>query len=637
VEPVEIESLCPFQAAAVLWEPRAGEHRLTVCVKITLALAHGRPASLAPQQVPPHDDLFWDRNAEASLYAPSDFAPQKARADILLVGHAHAPGGVAVPSLLARLRVGTFVKTLHIEGDRVWTASPEGPRPSPSRPFTTMPLRYERAPAGPENPIGVDQSPHAVRPGWPLPNIYAAGETTITPSFGPSSPAWRVRRFRSGTDVARWAHKIRRDAGPAPPAMDLAFFNAAPPDQQVDAIPEGAEIVLENLCPAAPVVATRLPPLAPRAFRVSTKTGLSYAIPLRCDTLWIDGDRAIAVLCFRGVSPVQDPRAVGRFVVATEPDDRPAPMPAPAPGAIDPAAQKPASKSPAAATPPPTAASSKPVGPQRPYNPRRTQPLGPPSEEPPPRKAERPPRVAPVNQTQTAEFKTPEPHRSPERPPRVAPVNQTQTTEFTLPEQPRRPEKPPRIAPVNQTQTAELLLPEQPRSPEGRAPLPFMTPSRPRLADPALAGRLPSPSGPALPEVSVERCAAIAAELSERRATRAEILRDHGLSEAAWTAAERHWTTAVARESDQGSSELLAAFDGAYVAALERLRGPIRVDEYARLQVATERGDPRAALDELRLQRPAMVRIERVWARRLASDPALAARVAEAVEAERRR
>jgi hypothetical protein len=542
---VEIESLCPFQAAAVLWEPRAGEHRLTVCAKITLALAHGRTATLAPQQIPPHEDLFWDRNADASLYAPSDYAPQKPRADILLVGHAHAPGGVPVPSLLARLRVGSFVKTLHIEGDRVWNASPEGGRASPSRPFTAMPLRFERAPAGPDNPIGVDPSPQAMRPGWSLPNIYAVGEAapgTIAPGFGPTAPAWRVRRFRHGRDIARWAARIRRESGPAPPSLDLAFFNAAPVDQQVDEIPTGAEVVLENLCPSAPVVATRLPPLAPRAFHVSKKTGLSYEVPLRCDTLWIDGDNALAVLCFRGVAEIQDPRSIGRIVVATEPEDRPEPI------SIS----------------------------------------------------------IPVNQT--AEIPVPEPHPSHPSP-----------------------------------QKTEL---------EGRSGLPFMTPSRPKPALNTLAGRLPSapvlpePSTPkpaalegrfssasAMSDVSIERCGAITAELSERRAPRAKILRENGLSEAAWAAAERRWTTAIA--SDQG--DLVAAFDGAYVAALERIRGPIRVEEIARLRVAAERGDPGAVLDELKLQGPAMVRIERVWARRLSADPALAARLADAVEAERRR
>lgn len=324
---MEIESLCPFKAAAVLWEPRDGEHRLTVCVKATLALTHGRAAALAPQQLPLHDDLSWDRNADASLYAPSDYALEKPRADILLVGHAYAPGGSPVTSLLARLRVGAFVKALHIEGDRIWTAAPDGSRPSPSRPFTAMPLRYERAPAGPLNPIGVDPSPRAIRPGWPLANIYPVGEATpgtLAPSFGPTAPSWRARLFQQGRDIARWADDLRGGAaGPAPPALDLAFFNAAPPDQQLHEIPPGAEIVLENLTPSAPVLATRLPPLAPRAFRVSNTTGLSYEIPLRCDTLWIDGDRALAVVSFRGGVDIDDPRAPGRIVVATEPEDRP--------------------------------------------------------------------------------------------------------------------------------------------------------------------------------------------------------------------------------------------------------------------------------------------------------------------------
>ncbi|MCK6586897.1 MAG: DUF2169 domain-containing protein [Polyangiaceae bacterium] len=362
---MEIESLCPFQAGAVLWEPRIGEHRLTVCAKITLALAHGRTASVAPapQQIPLHDDLFWDRNTAGSLYAPSDFAPQKPRADILLVGHAHAPGGAPVTSLLARLRVGSFVKALHIDGDRVWTGAPEGLRPSPARPFIAMPLRFERAPSGPMNPVGIDP---AIQLGKPLANIFAVGEAKLdrgAPGFGPTSPAWRARRFQHGLDIARWTDAIRHDPGPAPPSLDLAFFNAAPLDQQVDEIPAGAEIVLENLCPGVPILATRLPPLSPRAFRVSKATGLSYEIPLRCDTLWIDGDRALAVLCFRGVADVNEPRSIGRVVIAVEPEDRPEPIASSI--AVEPLIQ----------SPQPLPGDSQPR-----LDLRRTQPLAPPSQ-----------------------------------------------------------------------------------------------------------------------------------------------------------------------------------------------------------------------------------------------------------------
>jgi hypothetical protein len=137
--------------------------------------------------------------------------------------------------------------------------------------------------------------------------------------------------------------------------------------------------------------------------------------------------------------------------------------------------------------------------------------------------------------------------------------------------------------------------------------------------------------------LTLERCAAISAELGDRRTPRADVLRQNNLTESTWAASERHWTNTLAKEAELGEKELLQAFDAAYVAALEKLRGPIRLEDYARLTVASERGSLRAVLEELTIQRSALMRIERVWAKRLAEDPSLLRKTAEAVEAERKR
>jgi hypothetical protein len=80
---------------------------------------------------------------------------------------------------------------------------------------------------------------------------------------------------------------------------------------------------------------------------------------------------------------------------------------------------------------------------------------------------------------------------------------------------------------------------------------------------------------------------------------------------------------------------LLRAYDAAYVAQLEKERGPITVEEYARLVVASERGGAAPLLEELRMPRGAFMRIERVWLDRVAEDDALAASVRKAILAAR--
>ncbi|KYF75951.1 hypothetical protein BE17_53100 [Sorangium cellulosum] len=121
-------------------------------------------------------------------------------------------------------------------------------------------------------------------------------------------------------------------------------------------------------------------------------------------------------------------------------------------------------------------------------------------------------------------------------------------------------------------------------------------------------------------EIPVERFAALTAEIAEGRAPRAEVLRTHDLSEHAWTAIERHWRAALEKDLARGGGRLSSAYDLAYVAAVEGFRGPIAAPEYARLAVAQERGQAGDALDALRIQRPALMPILRLWTKKVARD-----------------
>jgi hypothetical protein len=172
---LDIYSLCPLRVGTLLWEAQPEQLTLTVTVKATLTLVHGGEATLAPEQDPIGDERHWDNNALASLQRPGDNAPLKPKVDILLTGHAHAPGAVPTSSLAVRLRVGELVKSLRVNGDR--TFSDEGGRLAPTEPapFTRMPLRYERALLSADNPVGIDSARPADRRRARLPQHRARG------------------------------------------------------------------------------------------------------------------------------------------------------------------------------------------------------------------------------------------------------------------------------------------------------------------------------------------------------------------------------------------------------------------------------------------------------------------------------
>jgi hypothetical protein len=137
-------------------------------------------------------------------------------------------------------------------------------------------------------------------------------------------------------------------------------------------------------------------------------------------------------------------------------------------------------------------------------------------------------------------------------------------------------------------------------------------------------------------QVPIERYATVSAELAQKGADRGVVLRGHRFTVAAWAAVDRHWTRAIAEQTERGERALLSAFDAAYVASQERLRRPIGVHEYARILVGLERGEVGRVLAELELQLSDLMRLQRVWTKKLAETPRLAAELQQATEDARR-
>ena len=319
---MDVVSVSPLRTASVLWQPWPGEWRLTVVAKATCSLLPGESCLADEQEYPNEDDNHWNDDPQRSLYSPSDLSPVKQRADVMLVGHAFAPRGEPVRSLVVHMIIGEIDKAIEVYGERAWSQDGllrEGPR------FVKMPLRYERAAGGPgtANPVGMgaDARPDAYG-NIALPNLQQTGLLVSEPTdfiesmgFGPIAPAWPGRSERLGAYAATFSHS-GWSSQPMPHDMDPVYWNAAPRDQQVAALRDNERIILENLHPEIPRLVTSLPGVRPRAF--VDRGGAVQDLPMVCDTLWIDTDRSICTLTWRGSFACDSPTQPGRVLIGME-------------------------------------------------------------------------------------------------------------------------------------------------------------------------------------------------------------------------------------------------------------------------------------------------------------------------------
>ena len=320
---MDIVSFSPFRTGSLLWQPRKDRWTLTIVCKATYALEPGESGLSAEQEDVNEHENHWDDDPRRSLYAPSDLAPFKARADVTLVGHAFAPASDPVRSIIARMKVGELDKSIEVFGPRVWTR--EGELREGTR-WVKMPLRYERAAGGSAtwNPVGVSADspldPYGQRP---LPNLQAPGVHVSQPAdvatpigFGPIASSWLLRKNQLGRLKDSWSDRSLSTL-PLEEDFDGGYFQAAPPDQQVDGLKDDERISLEHLHPEHAHLVTRLSGVHPRVF-VETGDAAPWDLVMTADTLWIDTDRAICTLTWRGQIGLGDPAQPGRVVVALE-------------------------------------------------------------------------------------------------------------------------------------------------------------------------------------------------------------------------------------------------------------------------------------------------------------------------------
>jgi hypothetical protein len=639
---MSIVQLSPLRVGTLAWQPEPGAFTLTVCVKATFALVHGEPARLAAVDEAIGPATHEPGEPGASLRAPADLVPFKRRADVLLVGHAYAPGGAPTTDLVARLTFGDFSKAIGVTGDRLWTRTPTGLRPSAPAPFTRMPLRYERALRGPYNPVGLDPAALPIEGAPALPNHEATSvlEEGGMVGFGPIAPAWPGRRALVGDASPAW---LERAEGPAPPGFDFGYFNAAPPDQQLDLLRASSRVVLENLSPSHPRLETTLPPLRPRVFLVAP-SGRASDVALRCDTLWIDTDRAIAVLTWRGLASVAgpDPSAWGTVVVAAEARGRELRARQierllreggeVTVERLDELAEPDALARRHDAVKARVAPDARPMVAAAPFDPRAEPPRSPTPARAP---LEAPEAPAPGDDVEDLEETTTTGNERLAAPPSPC----TEPPPALAQPGPAIPFLAPPAVASGVHAEGEARAGDEPRaSDEARASEEARAGDEPGVSEQGGmdAHEASAPDADAPHGVSLERFARLSVALGAPKATRSAVLARDGLTPAAWSEIERAWTERLQSEAESGGSELAARLRAARALAHEASAGPaLSVADYARIAVGVERGDVPRVLAEHKLGLADLMRLQRSWTQRAAEDPQLATALAEAMEAAR--
>lgn len=261
----QIDNRTPFAAEQGWIRDRRGAETWLIVVKATFDIMDDGSLEVSPEQPAPcRVPLHHGEPGHSSLRCDSDFILTKATTDVLVVGHAQAPGQQPMRELDVGVRVGPVQKRLKVFGDRSWGLL----GPSEPAPFTAMPLVYERAFGGvdkrsdkPEqdwdwrNPVGCGfavKSAHLQD--VPVPNIEApdrlisAWDDRPAPAgLGAIASHWQPRAALAGTYDEHWA-ATRQPL--LPDDCSDRFFQCAPVDQQAPQFLQGGEpVTLVNLSP----------------------------------------------------------------------------------------------------------------------------------------------------------------------------------------------------------------------------------------------------------------------------------------------------------------------------------------------------------------------------------------------------
>jgi len=237
-------------ACSLPWRLVGGQHVRTVVVKATYDIVVGGPVVLRDEPDMPTGDEHVSDDLNSSALHSSDFAVLKPRCDVLLKGHAHPPSRSS-KAMMVRFRFGEserggFDRQLAIFGPR--TIGPLGT--GKPQIFERIPLTYEHAFGGKdraENPVGINpKSGHAPNIEDPERLIKSPDDHPEPVGFGAIPMLWKQRWSKLGSYDERW---LEESFPYFPPDVDWSFFQAAPPQQQLDTINGDESFLLGGMHP----------------------------------------------------------------------------------------------------------------------------------------------------------------------------------------------------------------------------------------------------------------------------------------------------------------------------------------------------------------------------------------------------
>jgi hypothetical protein len=266
-----LTNLTPFAVVDFPSITREGEECLVVVVAGTFELPAAATAARSLrrselQPSPPPGDVYRGEPGRSSLLRESEAVYMRPGTDVLVHGHAWAPGGRATTHVRVAVQVGPAKKAAIVTGPRVWYRGALGLDASEPERFESLPLVYERSFGGtteqgqePRNPVGTGfyTNERAARD-RPLPCVEDPAAPVRTwqdrprpCGFGPVGRGWQPRLALAGTYDDGW---VRQRAPLWPLDLDLRFFHGAPAELQVTPHLRGGErVVLEGLAPAGTI------------------------------------------------------------------------------------------------------------------------------------------------------------------------------------------------------------------------------------------------------------------------------------------------------------------------------------------------------------------------------------------------
>ena len=255
----------PFETSLDAILDKDGSEARVAVMKATFDLVEGGSLRVSEKQIPVcPQDIYLGDPAKSSVLYESDGAFFKPATDCVLVGSVFSPSGKPVTRIDGSFQVASARHDVTVIGDRVWSYGALGIAMSPPRPFSEMPICWERSFGGVDvhdadpakhawesrNPIGtgfrVTRSREALDD-LPLPNFEnpraLIGNWDDKPAphgLGFTGRSWTPRIRFAGTYDEQWQ---RRRMPILPEDFDYRFFNGAPQPLVLPNHLQGGEVV----------------------------------------------------------------------------------------------------------------------------------------------------------------------------------------------------------------------------------------------------------------------------------------------------------------------------------------------------------------------------------------------------------